>query len=318
MERVGGPTALRTAGGYFGVLPGGPRKAAISTPGPRPSVVAASSLLPCDDRGAGEPLVLLHGFPLHRGIWKGQLEALATKSRTIAFDLPGFGQAGAIRTPESLQALTAIIDSSLHSIASPAAVMVGHSLGGYIALQQFADHPERVRALVLVSTRASADSPEAAAKRHATISRLRQEGPGSYAVESARNLLSPSNASKPELFVEVLQMIRSAPVPSMISTLLAMVSRPDFSDLLGEIKVPTLVVWGEEDRTIPPEETKKLAKAIPGAKGVAIPGAGHLPFLENPSAFNQAVLEFLASAAEAPSAEGHEDEGTERKPASED
>jgi 3-oxoadipate enol-lactonase len=277
--------------------------------------MAVSSVLPCDDRGAGDPVVLLHGFPLHRGIWKGQLESLAAKSRTIAFDLPGFGQAGGMRTPESLEGITAVVDSSLHSIASPAAILVGHSLGGYMALQQYADHPERVRALVLVSTRAAADSPEGAAKRHATISRLRQEGPGSFAVETARNLLAPSNASKPELFVEVLQMVRSAPVQAMVSILLAMVSRPDFTEMLGDVKVPTLVIWGEEDRTIPADDTKKLVKAIPKAKGVGISGAGHLPFLENPSAFNQAVLEFLSGLPAPGEEEREEEEPVEAAPA---
>ena len=262
--------------------------------------MAASAILPHDDRGAGGPIVLVHGFPLHRGIWRAQLDAFSANGRTIAFDLPGFGQAPTLRTPETLEGLTAVLDSSLHAIASPAAIVVGHSLGGYLALQQYADHPERVRALVLTSTRAAGDSPEGAAKRFATIARLRQEGPGGYAVETARNLLSPANAARPEIFGEVLQMVRSAPVPAMIAALRAMASRPDFSEMLAAVEVPTLVLWGEEDRSIAPEETKKLVKGIPGAQGVGIPAAGHLPFLENPTAFNAAVSKFLAGLGESP------------------
>lgn len=257
--------------------------------------MADSVVLPHDDRGAGNPIVLLHGFPLHRGVWKGQLDPLAVGNRVIAFDLPGYGQASTLRTPESLESLSAVVDASIHAIASPPAVLVGHSMGGYVALHRYADHPERIRALILTSTRTAADSEEAAAKRHATISRLRQEGPGGYAVETARGLLAPNNASNPDLFPAVLQIVRSAPVPSMVASLLALAGRPDLTDLLPEVHVPTLVVWGEEDRVIAPEQSKKIVKAIPGAKGVGIPGAGHLPFLENPSAFNQAVREFLAT-----------------------
>lgn len=257
--------------------------------------MAASDVLPHDDRGAGYPLVLLHGFPLHRGIWKGQLDPFSVGHRVIAFDLPGYGQASTLRAPETIESLSAVVDSSTHVIASPPSVVVGHSLGGYVALHKYADHPERVRALVLSNTRAEPDSDEAAAKRYATIARLRQEGPGGFAVETARNLLSPANAGNPDIFPTVLQIVRSAPVPSMISSLVALANRPDFTALLSEIQVPTLVIWGEEDRLIPPSETKKLVDGIPGAKGVGIPGTGHLPFLENPSAFNQAVREFLES-----------------------
>lgn len=255
--------------------------------------MAASTVLPHDDRGAGDPVILLHGFPLHRGIWKGQLDPLAAKNRVIAFDLPGYGQASTLHCPDSLDGFTAVVDASAHAIASPPAVLVGHSMGGYLAFEEYGSHPERVRALVLTSTRSEADSDEAAAKRHATIARLRQDGPGSFAVETARNLLAPSNAGNADLFMTVLQAIRTAPVSSLVATLLSLASRPDFTDFVAQIRVPTLVLWGEEDRLIPPEQSKALAEAIPGAKGVAIPKAGHLPFLENPSAFNQAVLEFL-------------------------
>lgn len=276
--------------------------------------MAASSVLPHDDRGAGNPLILLHGFPLHRGIWKNQLDPIAAKARTIAFDLPGYGQAATLHCPDSLDGFAAIWDASAHAIASPPAVLLGHSMGGYLALQQYGDHPERVRALILTSTRSGADSDEAVAKRHATIARLRQEGPGAFSVETARNLLSPTNASNADLFMSVLQIVRSAPVSSLVPTLLALAGRPDFTDFAREVQVPTLVLWGEEDRVIPPEQGKALAKAIPGAKGVAIPNAGHLPFLENPSAFNAAVLEFLENlpAAEAERAKATEDgTGTE-------
>ncbi|MDE1819240.1 MAG: alpha/beta hydrolase [Euryarchaeota archaeon] len=257
--------------------------------------MATADVLPHDDRGSGSPIVLLHGFPLHRGVWKGQLDPFAVGNRVVAFDLPGYGQASTIRPPETLEGVSAVVESSTHALASPPAVVIGHSLGGYLALHKYGEHPERVRALVLTNTRAEADSEEAAAKRYATIARLRQEGPGGFAVETARNLLAPNNVGNPDLFPAVLQIVRASPVPAMIASLVALAGRPDFTSLLPEVRVPTLVIWGEEDRTIPPKQSKALVDAIPGAKGVGIPGAGHLPFLENPSAFNQAVLEFLAA-----------------------
>lgn len=257
--------------------------------------MVSANVLPHDDRGGGDPVVLLHGYPLNRSIWASQLDAFQATNRVIALDLPGFGQANALPTPEDIWTLGDQVSASIADLASPPAVLVGHSFGGYLALQIAQDHPERVRALVLVSTRSEADTDEARAKRLATISRLRGEGPGPYSVETARALLSPTHAVDAELFPKVLAAVRSAPVSAMVPTLLAMANRPDYSEFAATLKVPTLVVWGEEDRTIAPETTKKLIQQIPKAKGAPIAKAGHLPFLENPTVFNQAVQAFLSS-----------------------
>jgi 3-oxoadipate enol-lactonase len=258
--------------------------------------MAPPNVLPHEDQGAGSPVVFLHGYPLNRTVWKAQTDAPVDKQRAIALDLPGYGQATTVPTPDALYGFTEAVAESIQELASPPAVIVGHSMGGYIALQLYASHPELVRALVLVSTKAEADTEEARAKRLTTISRLRQEGPGPYSVETARQLLSPANASNnPDLFHRVLQIVRSAPVSAMVPSLLALADRPDFTETLKEIQVPTLVIWGEDDRLIPPDATKRLVQGIPKAQGVGIPGAGHLSPMETPGPFGDAIQKFLTS-----------------------
>jgi len=246
------------------------------------------------ERGRGMPVVFLHGYPLHHGMWQPQLDALSNEQRVILLDLPGFGLAAAETVPDSLAGFADRVHRSLVDRLTAPVVLVGHSFGGYVALQLYREHPEQFRGLVLTDTRSSSDSPEAREKRMSLVQRL--DGPGeSLDIEATtRGLVAPTTWERDRPLVDrVRAIVREARTPALRGSLTAMATRPDLSPVLSTIGVPTLVVWGEEDHLIPPAETESMVAHIPESVGVGIPGAGHLPSLEAPSPFNSALGKFL-------------------------
>src|SRR5690606_17921129 len=160
-------------------------------------------------------------------------------------------------------------------------------LGGYIALAFWRRHRERVRALVLADTRATADDDKGRQKRRDTIAAAREKGAREVAVGSMEGLLGRTTR---ESGGEPVALARSIPEEATLEGVAgaseAMMNRPDSSPDLPGIDVPTLVVVGEEDALTPVKDSRAMAAAIPGARLEVIPGAGHLSNLERPEAFS--------------------------------
>ena len=171
------------------------------------------------------------------------------------------------------------------------AVVCGLSMGGYIVFELLRRFPERVQAAILCHTKAPGDTPEAKRGRDAMAERARKEGSRGVAAELVPKLL----ARPPQLEVarEVTEMIERQPVAGIIGALRALRERPDSTPLLAEIRVPVLVVAGDDDQIAPAAGMEEMARAIPGAEFVLIPKSGHLSPLEQPRAFNAALNAFL-------------------------
>ncbi len=251
--------------------------------------------LPAAEAGTGRPVVFLHGYPLNRAIFEPQLAALSGGHRIVLFDLPGYGQAEGRPVPETLGGFAEQVHATLvRRFPGPVAI-VGHSFGGYIALQLLRDHPEKFDAVVLTNTRSGPDTPEARAKRLATVARLADPSEGLDIEQTARSLLAPATwQAGGSLPILVRRIVRGARSAAIIATLKAIADRPDSTPVLAGIRVPTLVIWGEADQLIPPAESRSMLSQIPRSVGIGVPGAGHLPSLEAPRAFNHAIAEFLA------------------------
>jgi pimeloyl-ACP methyl ester carboxylesterase len=166
------------------------------------------------------------------------------------------------------------------------AVVCGLSMGGYVALELWREARERFIGLVLANTKAEADTPEAAAKRRELAERLLSEG--NVLKDSPPPLLS--DGASEELRARVLGMIADQPAASIAAAALGMAARPDSSQDLPGIDVPTLVITSDADALIPADVTAPMAERIPGADLARIAGAGHLTNLEASQEFN-AVLE---------------------------
>lgn len=249
---------------------------------------------PALERGSGMPVVFLHGYPLHHALWQDQLEAFSARYRVIALDLPGFGLAAEESVPDSLSGFSGRVDAFLERRGLGPVVVVGHSFGGYIALQLYRDHPARFRGLVLSNTRAVPDTPETREKRMALVRRLADPRESLDLDETTRGLVAPATWERdPSLVDRVRTMVAEARSPALRGSLTAMARRPDLTPVLPSVAVPTLVLWGDEDRLIPPAQSESMVALLPDGAGVGIPGAGHLAPLEAPHAFGAALGRYL-------------------------
>jgi pimeloyl-ACP methyl ester carboxylesterase len=262
----------------------------------RRDAIVAGRRITCFDVGAGRPLVLLHAFPLHAGMWAPQLAAVPPGWRYVAPDLRGFGPEGA--TPATDSAAGPSIDDHAVDVAGlieelglGRIVLAGLSMGGYVAFALLRRAAHLVRALVLANTRADADSPDGRAGRDRMIALVEREGIEPLVREVLPRLLaSPAGAAGDR----VRALIRENRPVAITQALRALTTRPDSTPLLDAIGVPTLVIGGASDAITPPAETEGLARGIPGATFEIIEGAGHLSSIERPDAFNRVLIRFLA------------------------
>jgi 3-oxoadipate enol-lactonase len=248
-----------------------------------------------DRRGAGLPAVFLHGIGGNRLNWTTQLDSVGARHLAVAWDARGYGDSDDAEGPRSFPDFTADLLRVLDHLGTPRAVLCGLSMGGLIATEFHARHPERVAALVLCDT-----SP--GLRKHMSEEEIRGfldarrkpllEGrtPAEIAPDLARGLVSPR--TPPERVARLVDSLSRLRAESYLKTIEA-VTRWDRSYDLGAIRVPTLVIVGEDDRLTPPEVARKLASAIPDARLAVIPAAGHLSNIEAPDAFDAALLPFL-------------------------
>ncbi len=269
--------------------PDGPEAAAPAAPEPDPAPPAATS-------GAGTPLVLLHAFPLDGRMWAPQVEALAGTYQVIVPDLRGFGAARDQAVEEAGMDLLAddllrlLDDRGLDRV-----VLGGLSLGGYVALAFLRRHADRVSGLVLLDTKASADGDQARADRLKMAERVLAEGNDFVPEVMLPKLLGEtSREHRPEVVEKVTALIREQTPEAIAGAQRGMAARAATTDVLATIKVPTLVVTGEEDVVTGPEIGRDLAAGIPGARFLLVEEAGHLASLEQPEIVNEALLDFLA------------------------
>jgi pimeloyl-ACP methyl ester carboxylesterase len=249
------------------------------------------------DAGSGDPaLVLLHAFPLHSAMWAPQVEHLSSQQRVVAPDLLGFGASDA---PESVFRYTMLgyadlVAGLLDRLGLERVVLAGLSMGGYVSLAFLREHRDRVAALILADTRAAADTTEVFERRTDQQDQVARVGTAALIETLLEGLLSErTRADRLELVEEVRRLMKNPPA-GFIGALEAMKHRPDATEELAAISVPTLVLVGEDDKPSPPEVARAMHERIPGSELVVLPGAGHLSNLEATDEFNAAVTDFLA------------------------
>jgi len=253
-------------------------------------------LLAFDDDGPGPVVVLIHGFPLNRKMWKPQLTEVGALYRVIAPDLRGAGETA---VPEGVYTIDILADDVLETLdaleLTEPVVLGGLSMGGYVALSLVARYPERFRGLMLMNTRSGADSPAAAESRESLARQVEASGKADLVVNAMiPKLFAPSSyATHGEIISQIKEEALKADPRGLANTLRGLATRPDRTADLARISVPTLVLAGSDDQIIPLDESKLLAESIPNARLEVIPNAGHLAPLENKSATNAAILSFL-------------------------
>ena len=251
-----------------------------------------------DDVGPGPVVVLIHGFPFDRSMWSHQRSSVGSIYRLILPDLRGHGTSAA---PDGIYTVDEMADDVLELLdglqLDEPVVIGGLSMGGYVALSIAARHPERLKGLILMNTRASADTPEAARVREELAGQVEASGNAEPVVAAMLpKLFSRSTFEKqPALVARMHDRMARTPARAVAGTLRGLADRPDRTSDLAKIAVPTLILAGSDDRLIPFEESQAMARLVPGSTLVTIPDAGHLAPLENHEATDSAILGFLRS-----------------------
>jgi len=243
-----------------------------------------------DDVGRGAPILLFHAFPLDRRMWSQVAERVARKVRTIALDFRGLGESTGIGSIEDAADDGARL---LDHLGVARAAVGGLSMGGYVAMAFARRHPRRLSALLLADTRSAPDSEEARAGRDRAITEVATRGVRRWAESFIPKLVAPENHAARDLAM-ALALLQSS--NGVAAALAALRDRPDATPSLSKIQVPTTVITGALDSLIPPSESEKLHAAIVNSQLLEIPKAAHLPAIESPDAFADAIESLLARA----------------------
>ncbi len=239
--------------------------------------------------GRGPVAVAVHGFPLDHRMWADQLGVVSGR-RLLAPDLRGSGGTPWVGDPvHTMELLADDVASVIRSAAPDGADVVGLSMGGYVSLALAERHPELVRSLVLCDTRSRPDTPEARARRNATIDEVVSRGREALA-DTLVGVLVASDAD-PLVRARLRTMIEGTPTESIVAFSRGMRDRPDRTAVLAGLEVPVLVVVGEHDALVPVSEAEEMA-AVAGARLEVVPGVGHMPPMEAPEVFNRLLERF--------------------------
>jgi pimeloyl-ACP methyl ester carboxylesterase len=248
-----------------------------------------------DDEGSGDPVVLIHGHPFDRTMWRPQATHLSRSGRrVIAPDLRGYGRSTVLPGMTTLTAFAQDVATLLDRLGIETVVLGGLSMGGQIALEFHRLYPHRLHGLVLADTSAQAETDEGKKARNDTAERLLRDGMARYADEMLPEMLAAHTIrALPAVAQHVLGMMRRTPAEGAAAALRGRAERPDYVDMLARISVPTLVVVGSEDGFTPVGDAQFMSERIPGAILAVIGGAGHMPNLERPDEFNTELQRFL-------------------------
>lgn len=244
------------------------------------------------EAGEGPLAVFIHGFPLDHSLWLDQLKGLAHVRRCVALDLRGYGKSDPTNDPVlTMEMLADDVAGVIQAVGEESADIVALSMGGYVALALYELRPRMVRTLTLMDTRATADTPVGRTGRDAMADRLLDQGRAVIATDLIGALLGRAPSARAQ--ARLRSMVEMTRYETIIASLEGMKDRTDRTSLLPRIAVPSLVISGDQDALIPPEESRVMAESIPGARTSIITDAGHLPPIEQPDQVNQALIELF-------------------------
>ena len=226
-------------------------------------------------RGKGTPLVLLHGYPLDSHLWDDVAPLLEDTFDSILPDLRGFGESTTVDSPYTMDDYASDIAGLLDQLGIQKAAIVGHSMGGYVALAFARLYPERVSGLGLVSSQVLADPPDRKEARYKSAADVSANGIGGVIETMAPKFTSDERLQS---FARAT-MERQQPA-AFIGALKAMAERPDSTSLLSSFKFPVVIIHGEADALIPIDRAREVKNAIPHAQLVELNGSGHMPMME--------------------------------------
>ncbi len=248
-----------------------------------------------DDNGEGTiPIIFLHGFPFDRTMWQPQLNFLSKSNRVIAYDIRGYGKSEVGSEKSSISLFTKDLIAFMDALQIDKAIVCGLSMGGYIVLKALTTNPERFKAVILADTQCVADTEEGKAGRMKAIGQIKEKGLEEFAEGFIKKIFwSETLVNNKELVENIKQVILKTNHDTVTGTLSALAEREETCSTLENIKIPVLILCGENDQVTPPEKSRAMHDKIKGSVLYSISNAGHMSSLEQPDFFNNYVSLFV-------------------------
>ncbi len=252
----------------------------------------------CSFQSYGEPskqtVVFIHGFPFSKEMWLPQVEALKEQYHVLTYDVRGHGKSEIGDGQYTIELFVDDLFGLLDYLKIEQCILVGLSMGGYIALRAVERAQKRFRALVLCDTRSEADANENKIKRAQQMQVIKGKGISSFAEGFLKAVFYEKTFQTNPAAIETIRNIIHTNLPAGIcGTLIALAARTDSTPSLSQIKIPTLILVGEQDAVTPAYASITMKEQIKGAEIHRIPDAGHMSNLENSAEFNRHLLSFL-------------------------
>jgi len=246
-----------------------------------------------DDRGSGQPIVFVHGHPFNHTMWQYQISHFSKEYRLIMPDLRGYGRTEVTSGRVMLDEMALDILHLLESLQIEQAIFCGLSMGGQIVLDFYRMFPHKVTALIIVDSDARGETPESYRQRLQKAASILETGMKQHTDDTIHQYIAAASMKNVPVYAHLYEMMTTTTAEGAAAAHKGRGERRDHLSLLPHIQVPTLIVVGEEDFFTPEPIARLMSDAIPGAQLAVIAGAGHLPNMEKPEAFNKALYDFL-------------------------
>ncbi len=248
----------------------------------------------CDSEQGERCVVLLHGYLESLLVWEEFVPLLYKRVRVVTLDLPGHGISEVKGEVHTMEFLADTVADGLRALGIERCTLVGHSMGGYVALAFLERHPEMLDGLVLLSSTPNADTPEKAENRRREIALVRAGKKDALArVAPAAGFATETRRRMQDEVEDLTEQVFITEDEGIIALLNGMIARKDRNELLRESSVPQLFILGSHDGYIPAEAAEAMIAAHPQAQVVRLENSGHMGFLEEPEATAQALLQFI-------------------------
>lgn len=225
-------------------------------------------------------------------MWLPQIDYFSNQYRTIAVDLRGFGKSSRSDQPLSIDLFVGDILALIEKLEIEKVNLIGLSMGGYVAQRFYQFYPEYVKRLILCNTRSQKDTPEGILKRHELIEFIKKGNFNSFVENFIKSSVHKNNLDR--VYNVLCEVIQKNSQEIVCDSLICLANRPDTTNILAKIKVPTLLIGGKEDNLIPSEIMVEMHKVIPNSELVLFDKVGHFSNLESSSKFNSVINDFIA------------------------
>ena len=248
----------------------------------------------CDSEKGDRCAVLLHGYLESMLVWDDFVPYLYKQVRVITLDLPGHGISVVKGPVHTMEYLADVVKNTLDALGIARCTLVGHSMGGYVALAFCEKYPERLDGVVLLSSTPNPDTPEKAENRRREIALVEAGKKEMLArVAPAAGFAEENRARMRDEIEDLTEQVFVTEDEGIVALLGGMIARRDQNEMLRTSKVPQLFILGRKDGYIPPEAAEKMVAEHPQAQVVWLENSGHMGFFEEPEAAAQAILDFV-------------------------